>query len=46
MPTPKRDVRMEDALWLPAMEKAGRLGTNLSVVLRHLLREWLDEPEG
>lgn len=45
MITPKRHIRCEDELWLPAMEKAERLGTTISAVVRLKLREFLDEPE-
>lgn len=46
MNTPKRQVRVKDELWLPAKAKAARLDVSLSGVIRRLLREWLELPEG
>lgn len=40
--TPGRHIRIDDALWSAAMERAAEQGTNLSDVIRTLLREWVE----
>lgn len=39
--TPRRGVRVEDELWIPALEKAAASGDNLSDIIRQALRDYL-----
>lgn len=43
--TPNRTLRIEDDIWEPAKEKAERMGTNVSAVVREKLVEWLHEDD-
>ena len=41
--TPRRGVRVEDALWLPALAIAKQRGENLSDIIRAALRAYIDK---
>lgn len=41
--TAKRTVRVEDALWLPALTIAKQRGENLSDIIRAALRAYIDK---
>ena len=41
--TTKRAVRVEDALWLPALTLAEERGDNLSDIIRNALRAYVEE---
>ena len=41
--TTKRAVRVEDALWLPALTLAKERGDNLSDIIRNALRAYVEE---
>jgi antitoxin component of RelBE/YafQ-DinJ toxin-antitoxin module len=38
--TPIRTVRINDALWHAAQDRAARSGTTVSAVIRDLLADW------
>lgn len=44
MPLKARSVKVDDDLWRRATEAAEAEGESLSVVIRSLLREWVNRP--
>ncbi|HCF99573.1 MAG TPA: hypothetical protein DEV93_03415 [Chloroflexi bacterium] len=41
--TTKRAVRIDDALWLPALTLAKERGDNLSDIIRNAIRAYVEE---
>lgn len=41
--TPRRGVRVEDALWLPALTIAKQRGENLSDIIRKALQAYINK---
>ena len=41
MPTPLRNIRIEDELWEAAKAKAATQGRDVSAVMRELLARWV-----
>lgn len=44
--TPMRYFRAPDDLWAQVQEQAAQQGTNISDLIRGMLREWLGTREG
>lgn len=44
--TQKRTVRVEDALWLPALTIAKQRGENLSDIIRKALHDYINKHQG
>lgn len=44
--TQKRTVRVEDALWLPALTIAKQRGENLSDIIRAALKDYINKHKG
>ena len=44
--TPRRGVRVEDALWLPALTIAKQRGENLSDIIRKALHDYINKHKG
>lgn len=44
--TPRRGVRVEDALWLPALTIAKQRGENLSDIIRAALHDYINKHQG
>jgi hypothetical protein len=44
--TPRRGVRVEDALWVPALTIAKQRGENLSDIIRAALKAYIDKHQG
>jgi predicted DNA-binding ribbon-helix-helix protein len=44
--TTRRTVRIEDALWVPALTIAKRRGENLSDIIRAALQAYIDKHQG
>jgi hypothetical protein len=44
--TPRRGVRVEDALWVPALTIAKQRGENLSDIIRAALHDYIEKHQG